>query len=141
LKSDLPVLPLFIFDKNILDKLENKKDARVTFIHREINRLSDELKENKSTVLVKYGFPKKIWEELIEEFEIENVFTNHDYEPYAKKRDNEISQLLTSKKIGFHTFKDQVIFEKKEVVKDDGDPYIVFTPYSKKWIEKLTSKI
>ena len=141
LKSGLPVLPLFIFDKSILDKLENKKDARVTYIHQEIKRLSEELNALKSTILVKYGSPKKIWQELVSEYEIENVFTNHDYEPYAIKRDKNISDFLKSKNIGFRTYKDHVIFEKKEVVKNDGQPYTVFTPYSRKWKEKLFSKI
>ena len=141
LKAGLPVLPIFIFDKNILDKLEDKKDARVTFIHREVCRLSDELKNLGSTLLVKYGSPKKIWQELTDEFEIQNVFTNHDYEPYALERDNEMADLFKSKKIDFQTFKDHVIFEKKEVVKNDGDPYTVFTPYSKKWKEKLYERM
>ncbi len=140
LKSGLPILSLFIFDKNILDKLENKKDARVTFIHNEINRLSEELNTLGSTILVKYGFPKKIWQELIDEYEIEAVFTNHDYEPYAKKRDQEINDLLKENNIKFHSFKDHVIFENKEIVKNDGKPYTVFTPYSRKWKEKLNSK-
>ena len=141
LKSGLPVLPIFIFDKNILDKLEDSHDARVSFIFQEINRLSDELNKLGNSILVKYGFPIKIGQELINEYEIENVFVNHDYEPYALTRDHEISELLKTNNIGFHTFKDQVIFEKKEVVKSNGDPYTVFTPYSRKWKEKLQSKI
>lgn len=141
LKSGKPVLSVFIFDKNILDKLEDKKDARVEFIHGEIERLSEELKKHKSTLIVKYGFPEKIWPELMEEYEVENVFTNHDYEPYAKKRDEAIRNILEKKGINFHTYKDHVIFEKEEVVKDDGEPYVVFTPYSRKWKEKLNSKI
>ena len=141
LKSDHPVIPVFIFDKNILDKLGNKNDARVSFIHQEIIRLSEELKELNSSILVKYGFPKKAWQELMEEYDIINVFTNHDYEPYARKRDTDIKNILNKKSILFHTYKDQVIFEKKEIIKNDGGPYTVFTPYSRKWKEKLHSKI
>ncbi|MEO1263140.1 MAG: deoxyribodipyrimidine photo-lyase [Bacteroidota bacterium] len=141
LKSGTPVFPIFIFDKNILDKLENKNDARVTFIHQEINRISKELEKKNSTILVKYGYPEKIWKELTEQHEIENVFTNHDYEPYALDRDQEVKNILSKKNIPFHTFKDHVIFEKNEITKKDGLPYTVFTPYSKKWKEKLHSKI
>lgn len=141
LTSGKPVLPIFIFDKNILDKLEDKKDARVEFIRGEITRLSEELQAHGSTIEVRYGFPEKIWPELIEEFDVETVFTNHDYEPYAQKRDGEIKQLLDKKGVGFKTYKDHVIFEKKEVVKNDGAPYVVFTPYSRIWKSKLASEM
>ncbi|MEZ4934261.1 MAG: deoxyribodipyrimidine photo-lyase [Saprospiraceae bacterium] len=141
LKSGQPVLPLFIFDKNILDKLSDKKDARVHFIFNEIKRLSEELIELGSALIVKYGFPQEIWESLLKEYSIENVFTNHDYEPYAFERDQEIKKIVEAENIGFHTFKDHVIFENKEVVKDDRTPYTVFTPYSRKWKDRLNSKI
>lgn len=141
LKSGNPVLPIFIFDKNILDKLNDSSDARVTFLHNELNSLSEELKKINSTILIKYGTPEKIWKELINEYEIENVFTNHDYESYGINRDEKIAKILVPKNINFKTYKDQVIFEKKEVVKKDGDPYTVFTPYSRKWKEKLASKM
>ncbi|MCB0520838.1 MAG: deoxyribodipyrimidine photo-lyase [Lewinellaceae bacterium] len=141
LKSGLPVLPIFIFDKNILDKLEDKADARVEFIHQEIARLSDELEKLGSGILVKYGVPHDVWTELLQEYEIDAVFTNHDYEPYARERDGEIRKLLKDNGIAFHSFKDQVIFEKDEVLKDDGEPYVVFTPYKRKWLEKLDSEM
>ena len=141
LKNEKNVLPLFIFDREILDKLENKKDARVEFIHDEITRLSAELKEEGSTMLVRYGSPEKIWQELLKEYTIEAVYTNHDYEPYAKKRDKMVSSLFSEKDIPFKTYKDHVIFEKDEVVKGDGDPYVVFTPYSKIWKKKLESRM
>ncbi len=141
LKSGAPVLPVFIFDKNILDDLEDKKDARVDFIHREIIRLAEELKALDSGILVKYGFPQKVWEELSEAHDIAAVYTNHDFEPYAKDRDEAVRQILDQKNIPLHTFKDHVIFEKDEVVKDDGKPYTVFTPYSRKWLAKLDSEI
>lgn len=140
LKCGLPVLPVFIFDKNILDDLEDKKDARIEFIHLEISRLSEELKALGSSLLVRYGFPAKVWESLVVEYDVAAVFTNHDFEPYAKKRDEAVRQALSEKEIEFHTFKDHVIFEKSEVVKSDGDPYTVFTPYSRRWLEKLHSK-
>ncbi len=141
LKNEKNVLPLFIFDREILDKLENKKDARVEFIHNEITRLHAELKEQGSTILVRYGSPEKIWKALLKEYTINAVYTNHDYEPYAKKRDAAVEALLTKKDIPFNTYKDHVIFEKDEVVKGDGDPYVVFTPYSKIWKKKLNSRM
>lgn len=134
LSSDLPVLPLFIFDTNILDKLENKKDKRVHFIHRELSRLQEDAKGKGTSILVKHGKPLEIWEELLEEYDIGAVYTNRDYEPYAQERDKAVYELLQKHDIPFKGSKDHVIFEKKEVVKDDGDPYVVFTPYSKKWL-------
>ena len=140
LKSGLPVLPLFIFDKNILDKLEDKNDARVSFIHEQIRQLSADLKQLGSSLIVKYGDPETIWTELLQEYEIKAVFTNRDYESYGIERDKSISILLYSIGANFHTFKDQVIFEQKEIVKKDGLPYTVFTPYSRRWKEMLQSK-
>ncbi len=140
LKAGLPVLPIFIFDKNILDKLDNPADARVTFIHTTLNELQQALAQLGSTLLVKYGSPMQIWEELIEEYDIQSVYTNHDYEPYAIKRDEQVNNLLQKHGIAFQTYKDHVIFEKQEVVKDDGLPYTVFSPYKRKWKAKLLTK-
>lgn len=140
LKSDYPVLSLFIFDKTILDDLQDKQDKRLVFIHDYLQKLDEKLQENKSALLVKYGTPKDVWQELLKEYDIAEVYTNRDYEPYAKERDEEIGKLLNQKDIEFKTFKDQCIFEKDEVVKNDGGPYTVFTPYSKKWHEKLNLK-
>lgn len=137
LKREIPVLPIFIFDINILDKLEDKDDARVTFIYDTILKLQKSLEEYGSSILVKYGDPLDIWEILIKKYDINIVFTNHDYEPYAIDRDKKVETLLNANDIVFKTFKDHVIFEKKEVIKDDGKPYTVFTPYSRKWKAKL----
>jgi deoxyribodipyrimidine photo-lyase len=138
LKSGFPVVPLFIFDKNILDKLEDKSDRRVEFIHSALQNMQQELVSFDGTFDVRYGFPEKIWPQLISDYDIQNVYTNHDYEPYALERDGAIGAMLNAQGIGFQTFKDQVIFEKDEVTKDDGKPYTVFTPYSRKWKAKLT---
>ena len=132
LKSNSEVLPLFIFDKNILDELP-KDDARVSFIHERLDIIDRELQKFGKNLAVFHGDPIAIIEQLISENQIEGVYTNHDYEPYAKNRDQKISSILATKNIAFHTFKDQVIFEKSEVVKDDQTPYVVFTPYSRKW--------
>lgn len=138
LKSGYPVLPVFIFDKEILDKLEDKADARVTFIRREIQSLKQQLQQTGSDLYVAYGTPADIWQKLLQQYEVKHVFTNHDYEPAAIERDEKIRKMLAAKDIGFSTYKDQCIFEKHEVVKDNGEPYTVFTPYSKKWKMKLS---
>ncbi len=140
LKDDYPVLPLFIFDQNILDELP-AKDARVEFIHNQLVSLDASLQEKGSALLVKYGKPADVWRELLDQYDLNAVFTNRDYEPYAKERDAAVLEILQQKEIVFKTFKDHVIFEKNEVLKDDGEPYVVFTPYSRKWKEKLNSKM
>ena len=139
LKSGLPVLPIFIFDPQILDKLSNKADKRVTFIHQQLHKLKQELTALGSDLLVQYATPQQAWQNIIKQYTVKQVYTNHDYEPYAIKRDKEIGELLASKQIGFNTYKDQCIFEHNEVLKDDGKPYTVFTPYSKKWKAKLNA--
>ncbi len=138
LKGEKNVQPIFIFDKNILDKLP-ADDQRVLFIHTEIKRLKDEYKSLGADLKVFYGSPKMVFSRLIEDkaFHIKQVFTNRDYEPYAKERDQEIYALLNKSQIEFFGAKDHVIFEKDEVLKDDGTPYRVFTPYSRKWKSKL----
>ena len=138
LNAGLPVVPLFIFDRNILDKLSDRSDARVGFIQQELRALNEELKAAGSSMLVKHATPEQAWEEVLNEYEVKNVFANHDYEPYARTRDEQLATLFSQKGIAFHTFKDHVIFEKDEVVKDDGKPYTVFTPYSRKWLQKLS---
>jgi deoxyribodipyrimidine photo-lyase len=138
LKQNMNVLPIFVFDSEILNKLDDKQDARVHFIHHQLTVLQQQLNALGSSILVKLGKPKEIFESLAQQYIIKAVYTNHDYEPYAIKRDHEIAELLRSKGISFHSSKDQVIFEKDEVTKDDLKPYTVFTPYMKKWKSKLT---
>ena len=139
LKEERPVIPIFIFDKNILDKLEDKTDRRVAFILAALGEMQDTFKKIGSSLQVYQGTPKEVFNQLTSEYNIEKVFTNHDYEPYAQERDKMIADLLSLHGTVLHTCKDQVIFEKEEVVKDDGKPYTVFTPYSRKWKTKLTS--
>ena len=135
LKSDLRVLPVFIFDRDILDKLP-EDDARVTFIHEELQRMRSELQDqHESSIALYYGKPMEVWKEIMESYDIDTVYTNHDYEPYAKERDLQIDQLLAEHQIDFKTFKDQVVYEKDDVVKNDGGPYVVYTPYKNKWLE------
>jgi deoxyribodipyrimidine photo-lyase len=137
LKSDLPVLPIFIFDSEILEKLP-RNDARVTFIHNTLQDMRQVLQDkHESSVAMFHGKPKDVYEQLIKDYEINTVYTNHDYEPYARERDSEIKNLLTKSNIEFKTYKDQVIFEKNEIVKKDGNPYKVYTPYMRTWKEKF----
>ena len=137
LKAGIPVLPIFIFDKNILDKLQHKKDKRVEFIHTAITNLDAELQKLGSSLHVFYSISDTVFKELTVKYNIQSVYLNHDYEPDAILRDNHVRTLLEKKGISFKTFKDQCIFEKLEVTKDDGKPYTVFTPYSRKWKLKL----
>lgn len=140
LKSGQEVLPIFIFDKNILDSLINRADARVTFIYDTLSELKTELEALGSTLKIMYDTPIQAWQTLVQEYNIQAVYTNHDYEPYAVSRDADIKAFLKGQNIDFHTFKDHVIFEYDEVTKDDGNPYTVFTPYSRKWRTKLESR-
>ena len=137
LKGGIPVVPIFIFDRNILDELEDRTDRRVQFIHQALLQIQEQLIPIGCTLDVRYGFPGEIWKQLIKDYTIENVYVNHDYEPYATERDAGIATMLKENNIAFHTYKDQVIFEKNEVLKDDGRPYTIFTPYSRKWKAKL----
>ncbi|HEU5165781.1 MAG TPA: deoxyribodipyrimidine photo-lyase [Chitinophagaceae bacterium] len=138
LKEGKPVVPIFIFDRNILDELEDRSDRRVEFIHLSLAQIQKQLTAIGSTLDVRYGFPQEIWKQVVRDYKVEEVYTNHDYEPYARKRDADIAKMLKTNNISFHSFKDQVIFEKDEVLKDDGKPYTIFTPYSRKWKATLT---
>lgn len=137
LRSNDPVLPLFIFDADILDKLSDKKDKRVDLIRQMLVVLDAELKKSGSSLTVKHGKPLDIFRQLTEEFDISSVYTNRDYESYGRKRDAEIEQYLRQKNISFHSFKDQIIFEYYEILKANGRPYTVFTPYSRIWRKAL----
>ena len=137
LKSEHPVLPIFIFDKEILEKLP-KDDARLTFIYETLQKMRTKLEDkNTSSIAMFHGEPATIYKNLLAKYNIDTVFTNRDYEPYAKDRDDKIQQLLNDNNIKFKTFKDQVIFEQNEVTKKDGLPYVVYTPYMKVWKEQF----
>ena len=128
LRSEVPVLPIFIFDKNILDKLEDKSDRRVAFIHCVLNEMQQKLLKVGSSLEVYYGTPLEIFKLLLDKYRVEKVFTNHDYEPYAIEREKAIGQFLENNQTQLVTYKDQVVFEKNEVIKEDGSPYTIFTP-------------
>jgi len=139
IESGKQVVCIFIFDKLILDKLEDKADNRLQFIHQTLSTLNIQLNAMGSCLQTYYGEPLHVWEEILQEFSPSEVYCNRDYEPYAQERDRAVFDFLQSKSVSFQGFKDHVIFEKNEVVKDDGLPYTVFTPYSRKWKSKLTT--
>src|SRR5690606_18416177 len=133
LQAGRPVLLLFIFDRNILSQLSERRDKRVTFIHHTLSQLNKELLQHDSSLFCVYDTPLQAFQKLLEKFEVKEVFANHDYEPYAIARDKEIQDFLQGQQIAFHNYKDQVIFEKSEIMKPDGSPYTVVTPYSRLW--------
>jgi deoxyribodipyrimidine photo-lyase len=138
-ESSENVIPLFIFDENILNELP-ENDARVNFIYNTLNDINQRLLKHNSSVLTFKGNPKDVWKTLVETYEIETVFANKDYEPYAIQRDKEIFELLIEAGIEFILLKDQVVHEESEVMKQDGTPYTVFTPYKNKWLQQYTPK-
>jgi len=135
LQSKYLVIPIFIFDEDILEKLP-KNDARVGFIHESLTKINIQLQEIGSSLLVKNGKTQDVWQDLLQEFDVKKVFFNKDYEPYAIQRDLVICELLAQNKIDHFSFKDHVIFEEKEITKADGLPYTVYTPYKNKWLER-----
>jgi deoxyribodipyrimidine photo-lyase len=137
LNSGFRVLPVFIFDKDILGKLEERTDRRVSFIHGALEALQQEIANSGSSLLVLHDTPEKALRKIVAEYDIKALFANHDYEPYAIERDRRIAEIMKAEGIPFNTFKDQVIFEKDEVLKSDGTPYTVFTPYSRVWKKNL----
>ena len=138
LNAGLPVLPIFIFDTNILNRLSNKADARVSFIYNQVESLKEKIEKLGGSFYVAYGNPVEIIDRITNELPVKNLFTNKDYESYALQRDYAIKESLDAKNINFHLSKDHVIFEEREILsKSAGTPYTVFTPYSKSWKEKL----
>jgi deoxyribodipyrimidine photo-lyase len=141
LNSPLPVLCVFIFDTQILSRLEDKDDRRVNFIYQKICEIKNTLEQKGSSLLICHGEVTYIWTEIAKKILVKNVYTNSDYEPSALERDMQVKNLLSQHQIGFHSYKDHVIFEKSEIQKDDCTPYTVFTPYSKKWKATLNDDL
>ncbi|QDP84226.1 deoxyribodipyrimidine photo-lyase [Chryseobacterium sp. SNU WT5] len=140
LESSENVLPIFIFDTEILSKLENKEDKRVDFIVQVLQVLNQFLEKTGKSIKILHGKPLNVFKELAENYKIESVFCNEDYEPSAIKRDLEIKDFLNSRSITFHSFKDQVHYHKDDILKSDGTPYTIYTPYSKQWLLKYHSQ-
>lgn len=137
LTSGIKVLPVFIFDKNILRNL-NPDDKRVSFIYQAIQHLNQLLIPFKTSIQVYFGSPNEIFEQIVSNYPVISVYANHDYEPYATERDFKIKKKLAEKGVLYQTYKDQVIFEKAEITKLSGEPYTMYTPYSHKWLDNLT---
>lgn len=138
LQSGFPVLPVFIFDETILGKLTARKDRRVDYIHQALEAINTALKAHHSKLTTYYGNPQEVFKTLSADFDIQAVFCNRDYEPEAIQRDTELHHFFKEKNIPFRAFKDQVIFDKSDILKNDGTPYTVYTPYAKKWREALS---
>lgn len=136
LNSGHPVLPLFIFDSNILSRLP-RRDARVSFLHQQLQKLHAQMGEHGAGLLLELGQPKDVWSRLLRSLPIRAIYCNEDYEPYAIQRDQKIAKLTRDLGREFHTFQDQVIFAKSQITKPDGEPYRMFTPYSKRWLLAL----
>ena len=140
INSGYPVLALFIFDTEIIDELP-AGDARISFIYQQLEKIHSQLLTRGSSLHVSKGEPLAVWKELFDMYEIQAVYANKDYEPYALRRDRELGEWLQSRGIGLHLFKDQVIFEEGDILKKDGKPYTVFTPYKRKWLEKFQGSV
>lgn len=137
LKEGRNVLPLFIFDINILKNLQ-KEDLRVSAIYQIVNRLKEKLNQLGSDLIILHGDPMQIFSELLIQYQVKSVYTNHDYEPIANKRDQQVKNLCEKSNVKFHTFKDQSLFEKNEILTEAGKPYTVYTPYKNKWLSSLS---
>jgi deoxyribodipyrimidine photo-lyase len=140
LKGKGNVIPVFIFDTDILNRLASPGDVRVEFIYRQIVSLKSALEAYGSSLMVLYGQPLDIFTSLLRDYTIEALYFNHDYEPQAIARDKIIAGIFEERDIPVRSFKDQVIFEKNEILKPNGKPYTVFTPYMKKWKAKFNTK-
>jgi deoxyribodipyrimidine photo-lyase len=136
LKSSRGVQPIFIFDSQILQFLP-KNDQRLVYIHQEIEQLKKKYSELGSDLKVYFGNPRDLIPEIVLKYKAEAVFINRDYEPYATERDRYLAEKLNELEVKLIGTKDHVLFEKAEITKDDGKPYTVFTPYSRKWKSNL----
>ena len=133
MKDSDEVIPIFIYDKNIIDKLE-PNDHRIKFINRQIDLMNSELSKIGKKVFTFFGDPLSIIKKLKSYYNFDTIYYNKDYEPYAIERDKKVSEYLSRNSCSSHSFKDHVIFEQDEIVKDDGKPYVVYTPFSRRWL-------
>ncbi len=141
LKTRENVLPLFIFNPDILENLEVRPDFRVNFIYKTLVGIKESLEKIGSGIYIAHGRPQDIFKKMAEEYHICSVYVNRDYEPYSVYRDVQIERFLKINKIEYHSYKDHVVFEKDELVKEDGKPYTVFTPYKNKFLEKFNKEM
>lgn len=136
LAEGIPVLALFIFDTVIIDELPTD-DPRISFIYETLSGINDQLLKSSSSLLILKGDPETLWRNLVETYDLNAVYINKDYEPYSISRDLKVEYIIRKKAVSLYRFKDQVIFEEKEIVKSDNEPYTLFTPYKNRWIQKF----
>lgn len=139
IKQGRKILMLFIFDENILKNLD-KNDKRVSFIYQVIKSLNDNLNFFATRVCLRKGQPANVLRDLLNQYNIHEVVATNDYEPYANLRDREVAEMLADSNIGFTTLKDQVIFERDEILNNSNAAFKVYTPYAARWRDKLTSE-
>lgn len=137
LKSSQEVYCVFIFDTEILDRLPDRADRRVEFIWESVRELKQALQQQGADLIVRHGAASIEIPQLAKELNVTAVYANHDYEPAAIRRDASVADSLIHAGIAFHSFKDQAIFERDEVLTQTGKPYGVFTPYKNAWLKKL----
>ena len=141
LKTRENVLPVYIYNPDILERLEVRPDFRVNFIYKALSGIKESLEKLGSSLYIAHGRPQDVFKKMAEEFHICSVYTNRDYEPYSVYRDLHVERFLKINKIEFHSYKDHVLFEQDELVKEDGKPYTVFTPYKNKFLEKFNKEM
>ena len=129
LKHGNTVLPIFIYDTNITNKLE-ENDHRLKFISDAITAMNSKLHSTNNKIFTFKGKPSEVLSQLIKKYKIKAVFFNKDYEPYARERDQDIIKMCNEKDVSCHSFKDHVVFEEDEIVKNDGTPYVVSVSYT-----------
>jgi deoxyribodipyrimidine photo-lyase len=131
------VLPIFIFDTQILNQLKNPLDRRVQFILKTIQELKVQLQAQGTDLRVYHGNPVELIPQITQEFKIQSIYCNEDYDPYSRQRDSVVSDYCKKNGIQFLCFKDHVIFAKSEILNLKGLPYSIYTPYKKAWLEKF----
>jgi len=137
LSDGIPVLAVYIFDTGIIEEYP-ADDPKISFVWETLSSLNNELDKHDSSILVLKGNPETLWRKLLDSYDINAVFINKEYEPYSISRDLKIESILREKSVKLHRFKDQVIFEEREILKSDNNPYTLFTPYKNKWLQKFS---
>ncbi len=134
------VQPFFIFDTDIINEFNHKPDRRLSFIYDTIAALKSEYQKHGADLWVLHGKPLDIINQLTKQHPVNALYCNTDYEPYATQRDQQIANFCKLNGIAFHAYKDQVIYEKSEIVKANGQPYTVFTPYKNQWLHVFSQQ-
>lgn len=131
---------VFVYDANILEKLEEKEDRRITFIMQSLKEMQKTLSDKGSDLVILIGKPEEEIPKFAKTHGAWGVFCNRDYEPYAKKRDKEVSEKLAEDGIEFFQYKDSVVFEAEQIRTGSGDVYKVFTPFKNNWLKHFEAQ-